>query len=106
MQTAKSVEELFPQLIDLLVQATQFPDIAVPVVTIEGKRFTHERYREDLTYGIHAEICIEDRSIGRVSVYYAENRPFSMPHEQNMLNALAESLGRWITRTRLTSQLT
>jgi len=89
-----------------LVQAMRIPDIAVPVVTIDGKRFAYKRYREDLTHGIHAEICIEDRAIGRVSVYYTKNRPFTMPHEQNMLNALAESLGGWITRTRITSQLT
>jgi PAS domain S-box-containing protein len=106
MQTANSAEDLVPKLVDLLVQAMQFPEIATPVVKIEGKRFAHKRYRENLTHGIHAEICIDDQSIGRVSVYYTENRPFTIPHEQNMLNALADNLGGWVTRTRLVSHLT
>ncbi len=106
MQTANSAEDLVPKLVDLLVQAMQFPEIATPVVKIEGKRFAHKRYRENLTHGIHAEICIDDQSIGRVSVYYTENRPFTIPHEQNMLNMLADNLGGWITVTRLVSRLT
>jgi len=81
MQTAKPAEDLVPKLIDLLMQAMQFPDITAPVVKIEGKHFAHKRYRKDLTHGIHTEICIEDQAIGRVSVYYTENRPFIIPHE-------------------------
>ena len=64
------MEESVPEIIDLLVQAMRFPDLAAPVVKIEGKRFAHKGYREDLTHGIHAEIYIEDQAIGRVSVYY------------------------------------
>jgi PAS domain S-box-containing protein len=103
MQKAKSTEDLVPQLIDLLMQAMQFPEITAPVVKIEGKRFAHKRYRGDLTHSIHAEICIADQTIGRVSVYYTKDRPFIIPHEQNMLNALAESLGGWVKGKQIAS---
>ncbi len=98
MQVATSVEDLMPQLVDCLVPAMQFPDITAPVVEIEGKRFAHKRYREDLTHSIHADLCVGDRASGRVSVYYIEDRPFIIPQEQNMLNALAESVCVWLTR--------
>jgi PAS domain S-box-containing protein len=97
MQADISVEDLMPQLVDYLVPAMQFPNITAPVVEIKGKSFAHPRYREDLTHGIHADICVDDQVSGRVSVYYIEDRPFIIPQEQNMLNALAESLGIWLT---------
>ena len=62
MQVATSVEDLMSQLVDCLVPAMQFPDITAPVVEIEGEPFAHQRYRKDLTHGIHAEICVDDRA--------------------------------------------
>jgi PAS domain S-box-containing protein len=98
MQVATSVESLMPQLVECLVPAMQLPDITAPMVEIKGECFAHQRYHEDLTHGIHADICVGDLVSGRVSVYYTEDRPFIVPQEQNMLNALAESLGVWLTR--------
>ena len=100
MQKAESWEDLGPKLVDLLVPAMQFPEITAPVLEIEGVRFVHKRYREDITHGIHAEICVNDHARGRVSVYYSEDRPFIIPQEQNMVNALAESLGGWLNSMR------
>jgi PAS domain S-box-containing protein len=97
MQKAKSWKDLGPKLVEFLVPAMQFPEITAPVVEIEKERFAHKRYREDLTYGIHAEIYVNDNVSGRVSVYYTEDRPFIIPQEENMLNALAESLCIWLT---------
>ena len=94
---AKSWDDLGPKLVEFLVPAMQFPEITVPVVEVEGECFAHQRYREDLTHGIHADICAGDQTSGRVSIYYTEDRPFILPQEQNMLNALAESLCLWQT---------
>jgi hypothetical protein len=96
MQQATSWNDLGPKLVELLVPAMQFPDIAAPVVEIEGARFVHERYRENLTHGIHAEIFVNNHTIGRVSAYYTEDRPFIIPQEESMLNTLAESLSLWL----------
>ncbi|MCW4030936.1 MAG: PAS domain S-box protein [Candidatus Bathyarchaeota archaeon] len=96
MQKSDSSEDLGPKLVDLLVGAMQFPEIAAPVVEIEGERFAHKLYREDLTHHIYAEIFVNDHARGRVSIYYTEDRPFVMPQEQDMINSLAESLGGWL----------
>ena len=100
IQKAESLEDLGPKLVDLLVPVMQFPEITAPVVEIEGKRFVHKLYREDLTHDIHAEIFVNDHTSGRVSVYYTEDRSFIIPQEQNMVNALAESLGGWLKSMR------
>ncbi len=96
MQRSKSLKELGPKLVDFLVSAMQFPEIAVPRLEIKELNFAHKNYRDDLTHGIHEGICVNDQVIGRISVYYTEDRPFIIPHEQNMIKALAESLGGWL----------
>lgn len=40
-----------------------------------------------------------------MSVYYTGDRPFLIPEEQNMLNALAESLGVWLQRKQMEEAL-
>jgi len=100
IEKAKTLEDLGPKLIDLMVSAMQFPEITVPKLEIEDVCFLHKKYREDLTHGIHAEIRVNNNAIGLVSIYYRENRPFIIPQEQNMINALAESLGGWLKSVR------
>jgi PAS domain S-box-containing protein len=99
MQESESLEDLGPKLVDFLVPAMQFPEIAAPMLEIEGLRFVHKNYKEDLTHGIHEDICVNDHTMGRVSVYYTEDRPFIIPQEQNMIKALADTLGGWIKNT-------
>lgn len=65
-----------------------------PLVCSDAATVT--RYRENLTHGIHAEIFVNNHTIGRVSAYYTEDRPFIIPQEESMLNTLAESLSLWL----------
>ena len=98
IQKFESLEDLGPKLVDLLVPAMQFPEITVPKLEIRGECFAHKNYREDLSHSIHEEICVNDHTIGRISVYYTENRPFIIPQEQDMIKALAETLGAWLKK--------
>jgi PAS domain-containing protein len=45
-------------------------------------------------------ILVNNHAIGRVSVYYTEDRPFIIPQEESMLNALAENLSLWLASHR------
>jgi PAS domain S-box-containing protein len=96
MQKTESLEELGPKIIDYLVKAMQFPEITAPKLEIEGRRFVHKNYREDLAHCIHEEIRINSHAIGRISVCYTEERPFIIPQEQDMIKALSETLGGWL----------
>jgi len=105
MQRSESLKELGPKLVDFLVSAMQFSEIAVPRLEIGEMIFAHKDYRDNLTYGIHEEIFVNDQVIGRVLVYYTEDRPFIIPHEQNMIKALAESLGGWLKNNKAIAYL-
>ena len=98
MQAVESLEELGPKIVELLVSVMQFPEITAPVVELGDRRFVHSSFTDALIHVIHAEILVNGQPFGRVSVYYTEDRPFLIPEEQNMINALAEILGSWFER--------
>ncbi len=100
MQEELSIDELCRRIIEHLVPAMRFPDITAPVIELGGKRLTSERYTEELSHGLHAEIMVEGKARGHLRVYYAEDIPFLVPEEQDLLNAIAEDLGVWLERMR------
>jgi PAS domain S-box-containing protein len=96
MQEDLSIDELCRRAVEHLVPAMQFPEITVAVIELDGKRFTSGKYTEGLSHGLHAEIRVEGEARGQVWVYYAEDRPFLIPEEQNLVNGVTEALGRWL----------
>jgi len=76
MQKVLSVDELCRRLIEHLVPAMQFPEITMPVIELDGKRFTSARCTDGLSHGLHAEIRVGGEVRGCLWVYYAEDKPF------------------------------
>jgi two-component system CheB/CheR fusion protein len=100
IQDGLPVDELCRRVVELLVPAMQFPDITVPVIELNGRRFTSEGYTGALSHELHAEIRVEGKTLGHLRVYYAQERPFLIPEEQNLVNGVAEVLSTWLERKR------
>ena len=100
MQEDLSIDELCGRVVEHLVSAMQFPDITVPVIELDDRRFASEGYAEGLLHGLQAEIRVGDEARGQLGVYYVEDRSFLIPEEQNLLNGIAEALGLWLERKR------
>ncbi len=98
MQEDLSVEELCRRAIEHLIPAMQFPEVTVPVIELKGKRFTSENYAEGLSHGLHAQIRVEGEVLGHLRVYYAQERPFLIPEEQNLVNGIADAFSTWLER--------
>jgi PAS domain S-box-containing protein/putative nucleotidyltransferase with HDIG domain len=98
MRKGLSIDELLRRVIGHLVPAMQFPEITAPVVELDDRRFTSERYAEGLSHGLHAEIRAGGEARGHLRVYYVEERPFLIPYEQDLIDVLAEDLGLWLER--------
>jgi len=105
MQEDLSIDELCARTVGHLVPAMQFPEITVPVIELNDRRFTSERYTEELSHGLHAEIRVRGEARGQLWVYYAKDRPFSIPEEQNLVKGVAEALGLWLDRKRADEEL-
>ena len=100
MQEDFSVDELCRRAVKHLVSAMQFPEITAAVMELNGKRFTSENYAEGLSHGLQAQIRVEGEVLGHLRVYYAQERPFIIPEEQNLVNGVAEALSMWLERER------
>ena len=100
MQKDPSLDELCRRAVGHLVSAMRFPELAVAVIELNDRRFTSGNHAEGLSHGFQAEIRVEGEVLGHLRVYYAQERPFLIPEEQNLLNGVAETFSTWLERQR------
>ncbi len=100
MQKDSSLDELCRRAVGHLVSAMQYPELTVVVIELNDKRFTSGNYAAGLSHGLQAQIRVEDEVLGHLTVYYAQERPFIIPEEQNLVNGVAEALSTWLERQR------
>jgi len=105
MQENLSIDEVCRRAVVHLALAMQFPEIAVPVLDVKGKRYTSENYTEGLSHSLHAEFKMGEEAFGHLFVFYSEERPFLIPEEQNLVNAVAQAFSRWLERNKVESNL-
>jgi PAS domain S-box-containing protein len=91
------IDELCRRAVEHLIAAMQFPEITVPVIELNGKRFTSENYTAGLAPLFDAEIGMEGEASGHLRVYCAAERPFLSPEEQRLVKGVAQILGTWFS---------
>jgi two-component system, cell cycle sensor histidine kinase and response regulator CckA len=102
MTLGLSMDVLCQRIVNHLANAMQFPDLAVPVLEVNGRQYTitqHEDRPADPgcdQASLQADIVLNGEQYGCLCVYYTEKRPF-IHEEQEMLNAIAEALQLWLT---------
>ena len=90
------LEDICRQIFDHLIPAMHFPAIASAMIELDGRRFTSENYREGSMHELQSDIAMPDRLCGRLRVFYPENTSFLMPEEQDLIDAIADDLERWL----------
>jgi len=98
MQRRLPPDELCRRVVEHLIPAMHFPETALPVIELDGKRFTSEKHTEGLSHGLHAEITVAEEVHGHLWVYYAKEESFLLPEEQDLINGVAETLGTGLAR--------
>jgi PAS domain S-box-containing protein len=99
-----AVEKLFQGIVDLLPPAWQYSQNTCARIMVQGREFRTANYRET-TWKQAANITVHGDIEGFVEVYYLEQRPIRdegpfLREERNLINAIAERLGRMIERKR------
>jgi diguanylate cyclase (GGDEF)-like protein/PAS domain S-box-containing protein len=97
-----STEEILRGIIDLIPPSWQYPEIACARVILEGKELTTGNFRETI-WEQSRDIIVHGRRAGVVEVFYLEERPEQdegpfLAGERELINAIAERLGRMIER--------
>lgn len=98
LQQDLEADDLCQKVIDHLVRAMQFPDITAVFIELDNMQCASEKYSRELSHGLRADIKTGKNVRGHLFVYYTEQRPFVIPHEQNLINGIAQSLGLWLDR--------
>jgi signal transduction histidine kinase len=100
-----SLENVCQHIFTHLVPAMQFPEATTAMIELEGRRFTSKRHIHGLTHELRSVITVNQRLSGQVRVFYPEDKPFQLPDEQRLLDAVARDLERWIEGKHLEETL-
>jgi signal transduction histidine kinase len=90
------LEDICRQIFDHLIPAMHFPAIASAMIELDGRCFTSENYREGSIHELHASIAVRDRLCGHLRAFYPDNTSFLLPEEQELVDAIAGDLERWL----------
>jgi hypothetical protein len=111
-----TVEELFnrpgismPGILRGIVEAIpagwQYPDVCRASITYAGETYRSAGFAET-PWAMHADLLLQEAVVGKVSVYYTEERPAAdegpfLKEERRLIDAIADRLGRRILFERL-----
>jgi len=99
------IDTICQSIISVLPPGWQYPDVCQAEITLGKKKFRTARYKPT-RWVQSADIIVQDEEIGRISVCYTEERPFSdegpfLKEERKLINTIAAELGFFILHQRL-----
>ncbi len=93
-----SIDDLCQRIVESLAQGVQFPEVALPVITLGDKSYGFETPVRPSIDGLHANIEVGGETVGSLSVFYREGKSFILPEEQNLIEAASKILSHHLER--------
>ena len=121
-----AIEDVCQIIFKYLIPAMRYPENAIAVIELEGKQFSSENRLQvkDLAIDTHnsdshgigcisvenssvlrSSISIDELECGHLSVIYSDEKPFLLPEEQKLVDAVASDLQSWLELRRLEQAL-
>jgi PAS domain S-box-containing protein/putative nucleotidyltransferase with HDIG domain len=99
-----ALSALLRRVVDLIPPAWYYPEVTCASISLGGEAFTTKNFRET-PWKLVSAIKVEDREVGMLQVHYLEERPQAdegpfQGEERQLIDAIAERLGRIIERRR------
>ena len=94
-----NAEKTCQSILNCLILALQFPEMAVAMIKLADKQFTTASYQDKLPNTISAKIIANGEVCGLLQVSYIQDLPFALPYEQNLITTVAHDLSRWFEHT-------
>ncbi len=91
-----SLDSVCHHIVRHLIAAMRFPEIATAVIELDDKRYTSDNHAHGLTHELRSNITVNKRLCGQLWVFYPEDKPFLLPEEQRLVDAVARDLERWL----------
>ncbi len=104
-----SLEEMLQEIVTLIPPSWQYPNVTCARINLNSQEFVTGEFRETPWRQI-SDITFYGNIIGNVEVFYLEERPESdegpfLKEERNLINAIAERLGRITEQKQTEDQL-
>jgi two-component system sensor histidine kinase/response regulator len=104
-----SLEEILQGTVDLIPPAWRYPEITCARVVLGGQTFGTSNFEETI-WKQSSDIIVHGNKVGSLETFYLEERPESyegsfLREERDLINAIAERLGRIIERNRAEESL-
>ncbi len=100
-----SIDRACQQVFEHLLPAMQFPELASGVIELGGRRFVSANHSERRTHELRSKISVNNKSRGCLRVFYPDDKPFLVPEEQRLIDAVSTDLERWLERKLLEQTL-
>ena len=99
------LKEILQGTVDLVPASWQYPGITCARIVLENKDFKTSNFNET-SWKQSADIILHDEKAGAIEVFYLEEKPeiFEGPflkEERDLINAVAERLGRVVERKQV-----
>jgi len=100
-----SMDQICTRIINILPPGWQYPDVCQAEIAYAGQTYRTPGF-EASRWVQSAEIKIQDDTVGRISVYYTEERPLSdegpfLKEERKLINTIAEQIGFYLLHQQL-----
>ncbi len=101
-QPDTTMEEIFERMVYLIPPGWRYPDITCARVVFENKKYKTDNFKTTI-WKQSADIEVHGKKAGTIEVYYLEEKPELdegpfLKEERNLINALAERLGKITAR--------
>jgi len=104
-----SFDDTIQEIVDLIPASWQYPEITCVQATLDGLKYRTKNYR-NTEWKLASEIIVHGAYAGSLEVCYLEEKPKSnegpfLKEERNLINAVAEQLGRIAESERMEGAL-
>ncbi len=99
------IEDAFNKIIQVIPPGWQYPEISQTQISYGDKVFQSSDFVKT-SWAQHADIIVQDQSVGQINVYYTEEKPELdegpfLREERRLINTIADQLGNFLLHQRL-----
>jgi len=104
-RSGTTLDDICEGIIRVIPPGWQYPDVCQAEISYGGRGYRSTRFQES-PWRQGADIVVQDEVVGRINVYYTEERPPSdegpfLKEERKLINTIAEQLGFYILHEQL-----
>jgi PAS domain S-box-containing protein len=105
MQEEDVLEGICQKVAPELISGFNYSELAVATIEIDGCKFSTRPEISPTPFRIGTAIQFQNEVIGRLTVFYTEDKDFILPEELNLLEGVADRLGLWVQQRRTQKEL-